>query len=395
MFKTGDLYEPIKNSTAEVVVNQGGTWSAKTYTTLQVIFAKLAEEKRSVATICGQDIPNLKAGAIRDANEIYHNSPELQRLIKSYNKSDHTFTYHNGCVMEFKSYDSPQDAKSGKRKYLFVNEANGIPYGIWEELYMRSEQSFIDYNPNAEFWVHEHLLGKPHVEQLISYHIHNPYVKPQQRAKIEALKEKDLELWKVYARGLTGKIEGLVLRDWVVVDTVPAGAKYLGTGLDFGFTNDPTTAIDLYLSGGQLWADEVLYAEGLTNSDIVARLKLVEGRNAGTRWDIIADSAEPKSIEDLKRARLTVEGANKGPDSVRSGIDQLKRYTLNVTRASTNLRKELANYKWKVERLTGKVTNEPVDAFNHCIDALRYVALNRLPKATEPRRRSAPSSIIR
>lgn len=141
MFKTGDLYEPIKNSAAEVVVNQGGTWSAKTYTTLQVIFAKLAEEKRSVATICGQDIPNLKAGAIRDANEIYHNSPELQRLIKSYNKSDHTFTYHNGCVMEFKSYDSPQDAKSGKRKYLFVNEANGIPYGIWEELYMRSEQS--------------------------------------------------------------------------------------------------------------------------------------------------------------------------------------------------------------------------------------------------------------
>ncbi|MBO2010881.1 PBSX family phage terminase large subunit [Hymenobacter negativus] len=393
MFSTGDLFEPNLNSTAEVVVNQGGTWSGKTYTILQTLFAKLADDTRAVATVCGQDIPNLKAGAIRDANEIYHNSPELQRLIKSYNKSDHTFTYHNGCVMEFKSYDSPQDAKSGKRKYLFVNEANGIPYGVFEELYLRSEQSFVDYNPNAEFWVHEQLLGKPNVEHLISYHIHNPFVKPQQRAKIEALKEKDLELWKVYARGLTGKIDGLVLRNWVVVEdnAIPTGAKYLGTGVDFGFTNDPTTAIDLYLGGGELWADEQLYAEGLTNPDIFKALTTIRPRQ---RWDVIADSAEPKSIEELRRMGLTMEGALKGPDSVNAGLDLLKQYKLNVTRRSVMLRKELNNYKYKVDRLTGKAINQPVDAFNHCIDPLRYVALNRLPKATTPRRGSAPPILI-
>jgi phage terminase large subunit len=126
----------------------------------------------------------------------------------------------------------------------------------------------------------------------------------------------------------------------------------------------------------------------------VTRLGKVTGRLAGLRWDIVADSAEPKSIEDLRRARLTVEGAQKGPDSVRNGLDMLKRYRLNVTVGSVHLRKELANYKWKVDRATGKPTNEPVDAFNHCIDALRYVALNRLPKATE-RRKSAQSSLIR
>ena len=375
MFKTGDLFEPILNSTAEVVVNQGGTWSGKTYTTLQALFAKLADEKRSVATIVGQDIPNLKAGAIRDANEIYHNSPELQRLIKSYNKSDHTFTFHNGCVMEFKSYDSPQDAKSGKRKYLFVNEANGIPYGIWEELYMRSEQSFIDYNPNAEFWVHEHLLCQANVEQLISYHIHNPFVRPQQRDKIEALKDKDYELWKVYARGLTGKIEGLVLPNFHVCESVPKEAKYLGSGLDFGFTNDPTSVTDVYLSGGELYLDEIVYETGLTNPDIITHLTAERALN---RWDVVADSAEPKSIKELERMGLSVVGAQKGPDSISAGLDILKRYVLNVTRRSVNLRKELANYKWRVDRKTGKTINQPVDAFNHAIDGVRYLVQAKL-----------------
>ena len=396
MFKSGPLYASNYNSAASICVNQGGTSSGKTYAILQVLFQRLSEQSRKVCTVVGQDIPNLKAGALRDALDIYANTPELQQLIKSYNKSERIFEFHNGCVMEFKSYEDAQDAKSGKRDFLFLNEAQGVIKSVWDELEMRTkDQAFIDYNPNAEFWVHEQLLGQPDTVQFITDHRHNPFLPDKQRTKIESLKEKDRELWKVYARGLTGKIEGLVLPDWhLAVGGIPLGAKYLGTGLDFGFTNDPTTAIDLYLSGGELWADEVLYSEGLTNADIVARLKLVTGRPAGVRWDIVADSAEPKSIEDLRRARLTVEGANKGPDSVRSGLDQLKRYRLNVTLGSVNLRKELANYKYKVDRKTGKTTNEPVDAFNHCIDALRYVALNRLPKATE-RRRSAPSSLIR
>lgn len=395
MFRAGPLYAANYHSTADTIVNQGGTSSGKTYAILQALFTKLAARTRKVCTVVGQDIPNLKAGALRDALDIYANSADLQSLVKSYNKSERIFHFHNGCVMEFKSYTDAQDAKSGKRDLLFINEAQGVPFPIREELSLRTrEQEFIDYNPNAEFWAHEQLIGKPGVQLFITDHRHNPFLLDKQRAKIEALKDKDAELWRVYARGLTGKIEGLVLRDWHVALTgIPLGAKYLGTGLDFGFTNDPTTAVDLYLSGGELWADEVLYETGLTNSDIVARLKLVTGRPAGSRWDIIADSAEPKSIEDLRRARLAVEGALKGPDSVSAGLDQLKRYRLNVTLGSVNLRKELANYKYKIDRLTGKATNVPVDAFNHCIDALRYVALNRLPKATE-RRRSALAGLI-
>lgn len=390
MFKAGPLFEANFNSTADTIVNQGGTSSGKTFGIMQAIFAKMGARRRAVCTVVGQDIPNLKAGALRDSLEIFATTPALQALIKSYNKSERIFEYHNGSIIEFKSYSDAQDAKSGKRDLLFINEAQGVSWQIREELSLRTkEQEFIDYNPNAEFWAHENLIGKPGVEQIISDHRHNPFLLEKQRAKIEGLLAKDAELWKVYARGLTGKIEGLVLPDYHIVEEIPLGYRHLGTGVDYGFTNDPTTAIDLYLGGGELWADEMLYSEGLTNADIDKRLRAIRAR----AWDLIPDSAEPKSNEELRRLGHKVEPAQKGPDSVRAGLDQLKRYKLNVTRRSVNLRKELANYKYKVDRLTGKATNEPVDAFNHCIDALRYVALNRLPRATERRKSAAPTVI--
>lgn len=397
MFKSGRLFADNYNSRADVLVNQGGTSSGKTYSILQVLFQRLSEQSRKVCTVVGQDIPNLKAGALRDALDIYNNTPELQSLIKSYNKSERIFEFHNGCVMEFKSYEDSQDAKSGKRDFLFLNEAQGVIKPIYDELELRTkDQVFIDYNPNAEFWVHDELLGKPGVERLISDHRQNPFLLDKQRAKIESLKEKDLELWRVYARGKTGKIEGLVLRNWTVVedDAIPLGARFLGRGVDFGFTNDPTTAIDVFLSGGELWADEVLYADGLTNPDIHRRL-LAEDP-AATLKVTIADSAEPKSIEELRRLGFRlIEPAMKGPDSVRAGLDILRSYPLNVTRRSVMLRKELSNYKWRVDRSTGRPTNEPVDAFNHCIDPLRYVVLNKLPAALAPRRGAARPTVIR
>lgn len=391
MFDASPIFNANYGASKHKVVNQGGTSSGKTYSILQVLFVLLAAAPNLVCTVVGQDIPNLKKGAIRDADSIVRNSDELTALIRSYNKQDRIYEYHNGSIMEFTSYDSFQDAKSGKRDYLFVNEANGIAYPIVKELVLRTRiRCYFDYNPNAEFWVHDKIIGKPDCQLIISDHRHNPFLSDQTRAGIEALKLEDLELWRVYARGKTGKIEGLVLPNWEVCEEIPAGARYLGTGLDFGFTNDPTTAIDLYLNGGQLWADELLYSQGLTNPDIFRDLK---GTSAHLRFDVIADSAEPKSIEELRRLGLTVEGAQKGPDSINASLGLLKQYRLNVTRRSTMLRKELANYKYKVDRLTGRATNQPVDAFNHCIDALRYVALNRLPKAATRRRSSAPGII--
>ena len=369
------LFKQNYHTTANVVVNQGGTGSGKTYAILQVLFCIACQISKQFITIAGQDIPNLKAGALRDACAICEGSQHFSAMLKSYNRSDRVFEFKNGTIMEFKSYDDAQDAKSGKRDFLFVNEANGIPWNVYFELALRTRtRVFIDYNPNNNFWVHEKVIGQKNTQLIISDHRHNPYMATGLREKIEALKDQDYELWKVYARGLTGKITGLVFNNWHICEDIPTGARRLAAGLDFGYTNDQTGCIEVYRQNGELWVDELLYETGLTNSDISFKLKSA-GLSKNT--ELIADSAEPKSIEELQHLGWNIKGAQKGPDSIQNSIDILKRYKINVTRRSVNLRKELDRYKWKTDR-SGKTVNEPVDSWNHLIDPLRYIALNKL-----------------
>lgn len=332
-----------------------------------------------MVTVVGESIPNLKAGALRDALDIYNNSEILRSFITDYNRTDRIFTAFNGSVMEFKSYETPQGAKSGKRDYLFVNEAQGTMYEVWNELHLRTrKQSFIDYNPNAEFWVHENIIGQPNTKLLISDHRHNPFVPQKIRDKIEALRFKDMELFKVYARGMTGKIEGLVFRNFDIIDDVPLGAELIAIGVDFGFTNDPTTAIKVFRFNGELILKELIYEPGLTNYDIARKL---QSFGITRSMSIVADSAEPKSIEDLTRSGFSIEGAQKGADSIVNSIDTLKQFKINITRDSTNTIKEFRSYKWASDN-TGKTINKPVDFNNHAIDAVRYVALNKINKGS-------------
>jgi phage terminase large subunit len=374
MFQTSVIFERNYNSTAEVIVNQGGTSSGKTYSILQVLCLKAIGENDQVITVVGQDVPNLKSGALRDMQTIVASSPDIQSWIKGYNASDRIYTFHNGSIIEFKSYQDPQDAKSGKRHYLFMNEANGINYWIYWELARRTnKQVFIDYNPNARFWVHDKLIGKEGVELIISDHRHNPFLSDKTRRDIEGIRNEDEELWKVYARGMTGKIEGLIYRNWGTIGTIPSDAHLIGYGMDFGFTNDPTAVVGVYRYNGELIIDEVMYHKGYTNQDI-SQYFTQSGIDRSVT--IVADSAEPKSIEEIRRMGWRIEGANKGKDSILNGIDILKRFRINVTNRSTNLLKELNAYKWKEK--DGNATNVPIDSFNHGMDALRYLALNKL-----------------
>lgn len=371
MFKTTDVFLSNRNADTDIVINQGGTSSGKTYSILQNLFLHAIENDRAIITVAGQDIPNLKVGPIRDAHNIVENTEGLSNYILDYNKSDRVFTFVNGSIIEFKSYDDAQDAKQGKRDYLFLNEANGVDKIIWDELYIRTKKkSYIDYNPNNEFWVHTDLIGKPNVTLIISDHRHNTFLDQKIHDKIEAIE--DPELYKVYARGLTGKLEGVIFRDYNVVSGVNPDAKLIGYGLDFGFSNDPTALVALYQQSGELIIDELIYERGLLNVRISDLM-----RELGVNGRIVADSAEPKSIAELSAYGWQIEGAKKGPDSIRQSINTLKRYKLNVTQRSSNLKKELNGYKWKQNK-DGKLDNEPVDFLNHAIDALRYASLNIL-----------------
>jgi len=373
--QTSAVFRQNYQATSYVVVNQGGTSSGKTYAITQVLFCLACTQPGQTITVVGQDVPNLKAGALRDAMNIYHGSAALQRMVKSYNRTDRVFEFTNGSIIEFNSYDDAQDAKSGKRDYLFINEANGIEWPVYTELALRTRtRVFIDYNPNAAFWVHSNLLGQPGVQLIISDHRHNPFLDDVMRQRIEGLRRTDEQLWRVYARGLTGKVSGLVLTNWVLCDAIPQDAKLLACGLDFGFTNDETGCLEVYQQNGELWVNELFYQTGLTNPDIA---RLLHKRGVSKNTPIVADSAEPKSVEELRRLGWNITGAIKGPDSVQSSIDILRRYRINVTRGSLNLQTELNRYQWKIDR-NGKTLNQPVDTCNHLIDPLRYVALNKL-----------------
>jgi phage terminase large subunit len=374
--KTGSLFRANYNSTADVVVNQGGTSSGKTYAILQVLFT-LALQSKCIITVCGQDIPNLKVGALRDALKICNDSDVIKQQIVSYNKSERVFLFKNGSEMEYNSYDNWQDAKSGKREYLFVNEANGIPYNVYYQLSLRTtKRIYIDYNPDTTFWVHEKVIPKPTTQLIISDHRHNPFLTDKTREKIEGVKETDLNLWKVYARGMTGKVEGLVLKKWYVSKEDFSDKKLIGYGLDFGFTNDPSALIEVRMQDGELWITEIIYQTGLTNPDISNAMERLKVSKSSL---IVADSAEPKSIEELRRMRWTIDGVKKEKDSVNFGLSLLKGYSINVHADSKNLIKELSSYKWKVDR-DGNTLNVPVDDNNHAIDALRYLVYHKFAK---------------
>lgn len=382
------VIEPLfKANTTEGVrtfVNQGGTSSGKTYTLMQVLIYFALVDNGCVITIAGQDLPNLKVGAMRDAKTIINNNDWLRNYFK-FNESSSFFQGLNGSIIEFKSYQNEQDAKNGKRDYLFLNEANGVSYAIFWQLSIRTRKKvYIDYNPSERFWAHNELIGREGVKLIISDHRGNPFLTKEEHERIENIE--DEELHKVYARGLTGKLSGVIFPNFAIVDELPKTDewKLVGFGLDFGFTNDPTALVKVVLAHGELYVDLLIYETGLTNPKIAEKAK-AEGVTRKTQ--IIADSAEPKSIAELNNLGLWVVPTLKGKDSILLGIDILQRYKINVTRRSTALIEELQSYKWE-ENKDGKKTNKPIDDFNHAIDALRYFAIMKL----NVRRRSSPKA---
>ena len=376
------LYKRNITSTARVVVNQGGTSSGKTYSIMQVLFTLAFNEAGSIATVVGQDIPNLKVGAYRDAKTILGSSEVLRAMFPVVNEGERIIKSVTGSIIEFKSYADAQDAKSGKRDYLFINEANGIPYDVYWQLAIRTRKRiFMDYNPTARFWVHDEVLGRDGVELLISDYRDNDTLTPEERMRIEGIE--DPELHKVYARGRTGMIHGLVLTNWDICDALPPRDewKMSAYGLDFGFTNDPSALEHVIMAHGDLWIDELIYSTGLTNPDIAAMAK----DQGVTHEDmIVADCAEPKSIRELQAAGLWVVPSPKGHDSIVSGIDILKRYRIHVTRRSVGIIGNLRSYQWGKDR-DGNMTNKPEDRNNHGIDAIRYVSLAKLAQRRETR----------
>ena len=374
------------NAGARLIANKGGARSSKTFSILQLLLLiALKSKKALLISVVSESFPHLKKGCLRDFCMILELEGMREGVDYTYNRTDSIFKVGK-CSIEFFSADSPGKVHGPQRDILFINEANHISYEIYRQLAIRTSQTiFIDWNPAAEYWYEEEKLNlKPDTETLHSTYKDNGFLSPMQVREIESNKHNE-NWWRVYGLGLTGIYEGLIYSNWEQVNDIPAVVKSAWCGLDFGFTNDPTSLIYVALQGGELWIDELIYEPGLTNPAIAARAK----GTAAKSLQIVADSAEPKSIAELKAFGLWVEDAKKGPDSILHGIEILQRYKWNVTSRSLNVIQELRNYQWKTDKQTGKQLNIPVDGFNHALDAIRYVALNQLD-AAKPMRRRAP-----
>lgn len=369
-----------------LIANRGGTRSGKTYSlvSLFVCVAMQAKQKRTI-DIVSESLPHLKRGAINDIEDILTNEQMIEDVHYIKNRSDHTYLFKSGTQIRFFSADDWGKVKGSRRDVLFINECNRISWEVYRQLAVRTTECiFLDWNPDSEFWYEQKGLNvKDTTKEIHSTYKDNPYLTAVQVAEIESNKA-DENWWKVYGLGEVGRPQGVIYDRWQQVNAIPEGATLIARGLDFGFTNDPTAIVDVYKYDGQLWLDELCYQRGMTNDKIA---ELLRGKDGTT----VADSAEMKSITEIYNYGIRkIEPAQKGADSVRAGIDILRRYELMVTKRSLNLIYELRNYKWKDNKITGETMNEPVDKFNHLLDAVRYVALNKLsekPIIKRPRAR--------
>jgi phage terminase large subunit len=373
-------------------VIQGGTWAGKTFGIMAVIVDYLAKNPNRNLTVVVETIPAVKKGALKDFKDVMAITGRWNE--NSYNNTDRIYKFANGSVIEFSSFDSVGKAQqAGKRTDLFINEAPYIPFPIADALMMRTSNNiWIDFNPTSEFWAHTEIANQEDADFLIlKYHDNEALPETIRKEllmkvqKAEAEKAQGLPVtsywqnWcRVYIDGEIGSLQGVVFNNWDQVPEVPLGSELLGVGMDFGFSNHPTTAIKVFRYNGELYCDELIYETGLLHGALSERLKSCGVTNY---MEVVADCAEPRMIAELRKASFRMSEANKGPDSVRAGIAMLQDFKIHVTERSTNLIKELRNYRWKVDK-SGKTENDPIDAHNHGIDAIRYVALNKIGKNT-------------
>ena len=383
------LYRPTKalHKIAKIIkgndlaIIQGGQGAGKTIAILMLLIDLCNRETKEV-TICSSELSKLKGTAINDFIKIVKDWNLYN--ANNWNKSDMIYRFPNGSFIEFIGLDKVDVGKGRRRDYVFINETNKVSLQGFTDITARAKKVICDYNPDAHFYLHDLItetnyinltyldneyLPEKEINNILSYKKRGYFDDEQIKSKYWANK------WRVYGLGEVGSLDGVIFTNYEIEDFGEVG-RLEGYGMDFGFTNDPTALVEVSLADGRLYVRELIYETGLTNQDISNRLTSL-GISKSTL--IVADSAEPKSIEELRRNHWLIDGVKKGTDSVNFGINLMQQYEMVIHPSSRNLIRELGRYKWKEDR-NGTTLNVPIDSDNHTIDALRYIISYKFAK---------------
>ena len=343
----------------------GGTSASKTISILLYLINRAqSDETPTLTSVVSESIPHLKRGAIRD----------FENIMKSHNywkqdnwrEADKIYTFETGSQIEFFGADQHDKLRGGRRDRLFINEANNVTFKAFEELEVRTKEFiFIDWNPVSEFWYYTELKDKrDDIEEVVLTYLDNEALDKRIIESIESRRNRK-GWWQVYGLGLLGEVEGRIYKDWAIIDEIPHEARLERYGLDFGYTNDPTAIVAVYYYNGGFIFDEITYQKGLSNKQIADIL------NNLPKAMVVADSAEPKSIDEIKLYGVNIQPATKGQGSVAHGIQFVQDQKCSMTKRSVNIIREYRNYLWVTDK-EGRVINEPEKGFDHLLDAIRY-----------------------
>jgi phage terminase large subunit len=373
-------------------VVQGATSSGKTYGIIPIIYDKCLATPRTKATVVAETLPAVKEGCV----DIFKNfmMDEGRWNDDQWNATELTYTSLNKSKIQFKSFDSVGKAKAaGKRDILFLNEGNHIPYPIADALMIRSQEVWIDFNADSEFWAHTEVLQQPNSEFLKLTYLDNEAIPSAtfedlmyKKSKAEQEERNGVRgywwnWWQVYGLGEIGNLQGAVFNNYKIIDSIPQHAKLLGYGLDYGYRNDPTALVAIYYADNIYYLDELIYQTGLLNRAISQRMNELR---VDRYTSIVADSAEMKSNDELLVEGWRIIDAKKGADSIVYGISRMQELELRITARSLNLINEFRKYTWATDR-DGNAINKPIDAYNHGIDAIRYYFQTNTANPNAPR----------
>lgn len=380
----------VKHLNKRIRLLAGGMRASKTISVLLYLIAKAQTDTNPTLTsVVSESMPHLRRGAMRDFETILTSHKYWNP--GSWNASTFTYTFETGSKIEFFSADQPSKIRGPSRDRLFVNEANNIAQESWEQLLFRTREfAFADWNPVGDFYMYEDYgleddsdatSRDDRVDFLILTYQDNEALEDTIVEDIERKAELNSAWARVYAHGRRGQMEGKIFKGWQIIDEVPHEARLERYGLDFGYSNDPTAIVAIYYYNGGYILDEIAYQKGLSNkqiSDII---------NNQPRALVMADSAEPKSIDEMKLYGVNVLGTEKGRDSINQGVQYVQDQKISITKRSVNGIKEYRNYMWDTDK-EGKILNKPIDMWNHFMDATRYGFESLRPRKPRPIRQA-------